>query len=152
MKKCSYILSFLLLLSMFALAGEDYLVDENVAVFYPNDYKAVYTQPSVIFSKEIKHIKSVPSSWKIKPIFKKIDGTAVAEITFNEPIDFYGNGEVIGPLLRNNSSVELWNTDNYCYQKDNGRRLYQSHPWIMGVRNDGTTVGVIVIIHGSRSL
>lgn len=143
MKKCSYILSFLLLLSIFALAGEDYLVDENVAVFYPNDYKAVYTQPSVIFSKEIKHIKSVPSSWKIKPIFKKIDGTTVAEITFNEPIDFYGNGEVIGPLLRNNSSVELWNTDNYCYQKDNGRRLYQSHPWIMGVRNDGTTVGVI---------
>ena len=53
MKKCSYILSFLLLLSIFALAGEDYLVDENVAVFYPNDYKAVYTQPSVIFSKEI---------------------------------------------------------------------------------------------------
>ena len=43
MKKCSYILSFLLLLNFFALAGEDYLVDENVAVFYPNDYNAVYT-------------------------------------------------------------------------------------------------------------
>jgi alpha-glucosidase len=37
----------------------------------------------------------------------------------------------------------LWNTDNFSYSKDEGKRLYQSHPWVMGVRQDGTAFGII---------
>ena len=55
----------------------------------------------------------------------------------------YGTGEVNGPLLRNDQSIRFWNTDNYAYKKDDGRRLYQSHPWVLGVRPDGTAFGII---------
>ena len=143
MKKFFCIFIFLTVINFLVVSEEDCLTDHNIAVFYPMDYEEIYTQPSVIFSKKIVNSKPIPSSWKLKPIFSKINGKSIAKVKFSEQIDFYGNGEVIGPLLRNNSTVELWNTDNYCYQKDNGKRLYQSHPWIMGVRNDGTTFGII---------
>ena len=46
--------------------------------------------------------------------------------------------------MRNGKTIALWNTDNLEYnRKDRGRRLYQSHPWILGVRPDGTAFGVI---------
>ncbi len=38
---------------------------------------------------------------------------------------------------------KLWNYDNYGYEKDHGDRLYQSHPWVLGVRKDGTSFGVL---------
>ena len=55
----------------------------------------------------------------------------------------YGGGEVTGPLLRNGQAIKLWNTDTGAYGVDGGTRLYQSHPWVMGVRRDGTAFGVI---------
>ena len=53
----------------------------------------------------------------------------------------YGGGEVTGPLLRNGQYIKLWNTDTGAYGVDGGKRLYQSHPWVMGVRRDGTAFG-----------
>jgi alpha-glucosidase len=38
----------------------------------------------------------------------------------------------------------MWNTDNYLYAKDEGKRLYQSHPWVMGVRKNGTAFDVLI--------
>lgn len=35
------------------------------------------------------------------------------------------------------------NTDSGAYGVDNGTRLYQSHPWMMGVRKDGTAFGIL---------
>jgi alpha-glucosidase len=57
--------------------------------------------------------------------------------------DLYGGGEVTGPLRRNGTRIELWNHDNYQYKDHAGQRLYQSHPWALGVRKDGTAVGVL---------
>lgn len=37
----------------------------------------------------------------------------------------------------------MWNTDSGAYSVDNGKRLYQSHPWVMGVRPDGTSFGIL---------
>ncbi|MEM9167344.1 MAG: TIM-barrel domain-containing protein [Planctomycetota bacterium] len=54
----------------------------------------------------------------------------------------YGTGEVPGPLLRNGRSTVLWNSDSYGY-KDNTASLYKSHPWVLGVRADGSAFGVI---------
>ncbi len=58
-------------------------------------------------------------------------------------MSLYGTGEVTGTLLRNGKSITLWNTDNYAYHKDHGRRLYQSHPWVLGLRADGSAFGVL---------
>ena len=60
-----------------------------------------------------------------------------------EGTSLYGTGEVTGPLLRNGKTIKLWNTDSGAYGVDGGTRLYQSHPWVMGVRADGTAFGVL---------
>src|SRR5205823_1904837 len=56
----------------------------------------------------------------------------------------YGTGEGVGSIRRNGADLILWNTDNFNYTKDNGKRLYQSHPWILGVRANGTSFGILV--------
>ena len=54
--------------------------------------------------------------------------------------DLYGTGEVTGSLLRNGYKILLQNKDN-AYWADH--HLYQSHPWVMGVRPDGTAFGIL---------
>jgi alpha-glucosidase len=56
---------------------------------------------------------------------------------------FYGTGEVSGPLARNGQRITLWNTDSFGYTRETPS-LYQSHPWVLGVREDGSAFGLLV--------
>ncbi len=56
--------------------------------------------------------------------------------------DLYGLGESAGPLRRNGRRVTMWNADHYAYDQTTPS-LYQSHPWILGMRADGTSFGVL---------
>lgn len=136
---------FILLLAVqFSLFGQSSgLISDGVAVFYPKQYDSVSHMPSFAIQKNISVKKSLPSNWKVKPIFFDTDSTTNVSIDLKESIDLYGNGEVTGNLTRNHTEVELWNTDNYEYKKHEGKRLYQSHPWVLGVRPDGTAFGVL---------
>lgn len=73
----------------------------------------------------------------------KEKGHASAYLDVPQGTSLYGGGEVTGSLLRNGQSIKLWNTDSGAYSVDNGKRLYQSHPWVMGVRPDGTSFGIL---------
>lgn len=75
--------------------------------------------------------------------FSLTDGKANASLIIPEGTSIYGGGEVTGSLLRNGKTIKLWNTDSGAYGVDNGTRLYQSHPWMMGVRKDGTAFGIL---------
>jgi alpha-glucosidase len=55
----------------------------------------------------------------------------------------YGLGEAPGPTERTGATTTLWNTDAYGYRA-NAQSLYQSHPWVLGVRADGTSFGMLV--------
>ncbi len=120
-----------------------YRVADGVAVFNPSHFDPAGTQPSVIFEQALENNGAVPSDWAVQPDFSTVDGKAVATIAYQGDVDLYGTGEVKGPLRRNETDVSLWNTDNYGYELHEGRRLYQSHPWVMGVRADGSAFGVI---------
>lgn len=119
------------------------MAGDNIAVFYPNNFDPSGTLPSLIFVNDLTNHGSVPASWSIKPVFSVVNGKSVVKIPYSGSVDFYGNGEVTGPLKRNNTQVTLWNSEAPNYWIDNGTRLYQSHPWIMGVRPDGTAFGII---------
>lgn len=56
--------------------------------------------------------------------------------------DAYATGEVAGPLRRNGRTVALWNTDAFEYD-DTDEALYQSHPWVLVVRADGSAFGLL---------
>jgi len=119
------------------------LIGKKTAVFYPATYDAAANMPSFALLKEPKAIGEVPKSWKLKPSFYSQNGKIFATLPVAEGTSLYGTGECTGPLLRNDKKITLWNTDNYKYSIDSGNRLYQSHPWVLGVNRDGTAFGVI---------
>ena len=63
-------------------------------------------------------------------------------LTFAPGTSFYGTGEVVGPLERSGTSVTLWNTDAFEYGAASSP-LYQSHPYVLAVRADGSTLGLL---------
>ncbi|MDD7885384.1 TIM-barrel domain-containing protein [Flavivirga sp. 57AJ16] len=139
-----FLLASILTLNAFISLGQtSNLVGDNIVAFYPSNFDFAENSPSFIFKNDLNTVGTVPSTWSVKPEFSIENGKNVVRIPYTGSIDFYGNGEVSGALRRNGTEVTLWNTDNPAFGVDNGKRLYQSHPWIMGVRPNGTAFGII---------
>lgn len=118
------------------------MVGNGIAKFIPEGFDAKKV-PSFAIEKEPREQGALPSDWVLVPNFSLTDGKANASLTVPEETSIYGGGEVTGSLLRNGKTIKLWNTDSGAYGVDNGTRLYQSHPWMMGVRKDGTAFGIL---------
>ncbi|MBR6998569.1 MAG: DUF5110 domain-containing protein [Prevotella sp.] len=130
-----------------AMAQTAFVTADNVAVFYPNDYVAAAHQPSPIFVNELATVATLPTSTAgtaLVPVFStNAEGHSIATIRTPQGADLYGTGEVTGPLRRNGHTISLWNIDTPAYGVDGGSHLYQSHPWVMGLRPDGSAFGII---------
>lgn len=83
-----------------------------------------------------------PAGFAVTPTFGRVDGKVSATVAIEPGTSLYGTGEVPGPLLRNGRRTVCWNTDAYGYD-DTAESLYQSHPWVLAVRADGTAFGVL---------
>jgi alpha-glucosidase len=129
--------------SSVASAQTSYMIGKRVAIFYPADFNKKGNLPSFALTKEAKMMGAIPTNWKMRPYFYHLSNRSCAAIPLKKGTSLYGTGEVTGSLLRNGKEITLWNTDNYNYLTDNGKRLYQSHPWVLGVNADGTAFGVI---------
>lgn len=119
------------------------LIGDGVALFVPAGLEPAHLPHSFALLKRPKITGALPNTWRDTPTFTCDGPHYRATITVSQDVDLYGGGEVTGPFRRNGTTTRLWNTDNYSYLKDEGKRLYQSHPWILGVRADGTAFGVI---------
>lgn len=136
-------LSLLTVLSLTASAQVSTMVGDRVAVFYPEHFDAANHQPSPIFVRELTPTGlQLPANWQLKPQFTQEKGHSIATINVGDA-DLYGTGEVFGDLRRNGETIGMWNKDNGLYMTDGGKRLYQTHPWVLGVRKDGTAFGII---------
>lgn len=125
------------------MAQASFMSDDSIAVFIPANYDACNHQPSPVFVKELGFQGGIPANWRLKPVFSQRDGKQIATIHVGEGVDLYGTGEVTGPLKRNGRKISLWNIDTPAYGVDGGTHLYQSHPWVMGLRSDGSAFGII---------
>ena len=127
------------------MAQTAFLTADSIAVFYPKDYDASQHQPSPIFLHELTPLSPLPSHFSpLTPVYTTTaDGHSKATIHVGSDVDLYGTGEVTGPLRRNGRTISLWNVDTPAYGVDGGSHLYQSHPWVMGLRGDGTAFGII---------
>lgn len=130
------------LTSLLTFAQTSYLAGTDVAVFQPKDYDATQHLPSMILQRDLVFKADVPADWTLHPAFSANDSLTVAEINVGDA-DLYGTGEVYGNLRRNGDRNEYWNTDNGAYARHDGKRLYQTHPWVLGVRKDGTAFGIL---------
>ncbi len=119
-------------------------IGDGTALFLPDGLSPDDLPPSLALIKPPRVRGSLPAGWTLRPEFSCTDA-GKSRLTLHVPTgtSLYGEGEVTGPLLRNGTDTVLWNTDNGAYAHDKGRRLYQSHPWIMGVRADGTAFGLL---------
>ena len=141
-------LSFILLFLTLTVASEakdqrDKLIARQVAVFYPSDFDSVANMPSFALIKEFPAIGKVPDSWKLNPVFFHSGKYSCVSLPVKKGTSLYGSGETTGSLLRNGNDITLWNTDNFNYAGFDGKQLYQSHPWVLGVNVDGTAFGII---------
>ena len=132
-----------LAVAVIAMAQASFMSDDSIAVFIPANYDASNHQPSPVFVKELGFQGGIPANWRLKPVFSQRDGKQIATIHVGEGVDLYGTGEVTGPLRRNGRKISLWNIDTPAYGVDGGTHLYQSHPWVMGLRSDGSAFGII---------
>ncbi|MFG0315166.1 MAG: TIM-barrel domain-containing protein, partial [Phycisphaerales bacterium] len=90
------------------------------------------------------HDETTAATPALQPEFARDDdGRWLTRLSCPPGTSFYGTGEVAGALLRTGLSVTLWNTDSFGYNIETPS-LYQSHPWVLGVRADGTAFGLLI--------
>jgi alpha-glucosidase len=133
-------------------AGTGELVGEtgwNIARFMPTGMDGSKLPPSYAFERAIARAGDLPGSFAVKPVFDSVpsgDGHPAAVYSAHVDVaagtSLYGTGEIGGPLLRNGRTSTTWNTDAYGYKPD-AESLYQSHPWVLAVRPDGSAFGVL---------
>ncbi|HKR75285.1 MAG TPA: hypothetical protein VJR95_01395, partial [Rhodanobacter sp.] len=116
-------------------------IGDGIAAFLPPGVTTYPHSLALLRTPEAKG--ALPAGWAIRPRYDRHDGKTRVTVPVPQGADLYGTGEVTGPLLRNGQQITLWNTDNFEYAKDDGKRLYQSHPWVLGVRPDGSAFGVL---------
>jgi alpha-glucosidase len=87
-------------------------------------------------------IDTVREDWVVRPEFFKLGSIYLVRIPIEEGTSLYGTGEIAGPLLRNGAITQTWNADSFAYDDANDH-LYQSHPWVLAVRRDGSSFGVL---------
>ncbi|MBU1260772.1 MAG: DUF5110 domain-containing protein [Planctomycetes bacterium] len=119
------------------------MLGDGIARFYEPNVVIKNLPPSMSLEREPNVIGQVPAEWMLVPQFG-IDksGRRTAIMKIETGTSLYGTGEVSGKLLRNGYVTECWNTDAYGYNGST-QSLYQSHPWVLAVRKDGTAFGVL---------
>jgi alpha-glucosidase len=142
-KLFALLLACSLFFNLQARDARDGMIAPQVAVFYPEDFDAKAHLPSFALLNEPTETYSIPADWKLVPSFYHRDGKSVVSLAVPKGASLYGTGEVLGSLLRNGKDIILWNTDNYTYKDYEGKRLYQTHPWVLGVNVDGTAFGIL---------
>ncbi|MEZ6319012.1 MAG: glycoside hydrolase family 31 protein [Phycisphaerales bacterium] len=100
--------------------------------------------PSLILERDPTPTGPAPACFPVRPnLARTLDGREVVTVAIDEGTSLYATGEVAGPLLRNGRRTVCWNTDKPGYT-DADPSLYQSHPWVLAVRADGSSFGVLL--------
>ncbi len=121
--------------------GKQEVILDGVARFWPNSLTAKDIAPSLALVKPLEAIGKVSGNWQLKPHFYTANGKKYAYFNVPAEYDLYGTGEVMGSLIRNGYKVKYQNYDNPVYGRAN--QMYQTHPWVLGLREDGSAFGIL---------
>lgn len=138
-----------------AMVGET--IGERMVRYWPDAAAQQGALPSVILQRAFPGIGPAPEKARTIPEFTNEQGGRVVRVRTERGTSLYGTGEVSGPLERTGRRVVCWNTDAYGYD-EHAESLYQSHPWVLAVRADGSSFGVLadtparVVIDLSRGI
>jgi len=79
---------------------------------------------------------------KLMPAFTDTNLVFGVQIPVEKGAHWYGGGEQARSLCLNNTQFITWNTDAFAYTQATPS-LYQSHPFLMVVHEDGSSHGII---------
>lgn len=125
--------------------GKAVSLGEGIARFYAPGVDPASLPPSLAMAdpKVNQGVGPAPAGFVDAPRFWKDDkGRFCSVVPIAEGTSLYGTGEIAGSLLRNGRKTVCWNSDAYGYTETNAS-LYQSHPWVLAVRADGSAFGVL---------
>lgn len=141
MTKRLLILSLSLLSFGVAFSQTAFTAQEGAQVFVPQGFDASQHLPSPVFLRELVP-QTLSVSTSLQPQFSREGDKSVISVD-TRGADLYGTGEVYGPLRRNGDHNIFWNRDNGAFAAHRGKELYQTHPWVLGLRQDGTAFGIL---------
>ena len=140
-----------------ARAGVGETIGDRLIRYWPDSTAQRSAPPSVILQRVFPATGPAPERERVVPEFANEQGGRVVRVRTERGTSLYGTGEVSGPLERTGKRVTCWNTDAYGYNETT-EALYQSHPWVLAVRADGGSYGVLadtpsrVVIDLSRGI
>lgn len=118
-------------------------------MFLPKDVACESLTRSFAFEVPVRPTGAVPPGFGPRPSFSVEGTTHVAHIPIEPGTDLYGTGEIAGPLRRNGKRTQAFTEMPNPTSGSGGFRfddthdhLYQAHPWVLGVRADGSAFGV----------
>jgi alpha-glucosidase len=117
-------------------------IGDGIVRFWPDATTQSSALPSVALQAPLPSLGPAPEGFKIAPAFTSEGGGHVVRIATGRGTSLYGAGEIGGRLEHSGRTIVCWNTDAYAYNSQSPS-LYQSHPWVLGVRADGTSFGVL---------
>lgn len=118
-------------------------IGEGVVQFHASGVAKAGRLPSLALESAAVYMGPMPDGFEPQPSFAKDKaGRFVTRIDIEPGTSLYGTGQAGGELLRNGKVTEAWNTDAYGYGAET-KSLYTSHPWVLGVRADGSAFGVL---------
>lgn len=115
---------------------------DGILRFWPDAASSENALPSLALAASHPALGVAPSDARVRPEFRIDRGVRIAHIPVPGGTTLYGTGEIAGPLARNGRVTRCWNSDAYGYD-DGTASLYQSHPWVLAVRADGSSFGVL---------
>lgn len=120
------------------------LVGDGIARFLPpaSQRGGQAVPPSLAVIATPRVLGPMPAGFRPSPTFARESGRWLARVRVDPGTSLYGTGEVCGRLRRDGAKTVCWNTDSFEYD-DSNESLYQSHPWVLAVRADGTSFGVL---------
>lgn len=127
----------------FVVAPASEAIGTGIVRFYASEKARASALPSMALKEPRKPTGAAPAGFATTVEFSNPKGGGCdARVKIAAGTSLYATGEVAGPLLRNGRKIVCWNTDAYGYG-DDAPSLYKSHPWVLGVRADGTSFGVL---------
>jgi alpha-glucosidase len=78
-----------------------------------------------------------------RPRFARDGRIALIALDLPPGTALYATGEQPGPLRRDGTCRTLWNTDSFDYEESTAA-IYQSHPFILALLPDGSSLGIII--------
>lgn len=113
----------------------------EITVFAPRTRDGrVPRDPSLLLPEQPEFEMLRTATAEERRCFEHDGGTLRAQVHWEPGTRVYGLGEAAGPLDRRGKVVEFWNTDAWGYD-DRDPALYQSHPYVLAVRPDGSALG-----------